>query len=133
MRRELGIARCGLACCLCSEGKAAAAVTPVPAAPPPSAKNLRCSRDRQLAGCYACNEDCRKGLLQKIKPRGFCEFIRRYGMEALLDRLEANEAAGVVYHRQGITGDYDHVDDMEALIALILTGRRQPAASGGEG
>ena len=51
--------------------------------------------------------------------------------EAMLDRLEANEAAGVVYHRQGITGDYDHVDDMEALIALILTGRCQPAASGG--
>ena len=47
-----------------------------------------------------------------------------------MDRLEANEAAGVVYHRQGITGDYDHVDDVEALIALILTGRRRPAASG---
>ena len=117
MRRELGIARCGLACCLCSEGESCGGCDAG-------------SRDRQLAGCYACNEDCRKGLLQKIKPRGFCEFIRRYGMEALLDRLEANEAAGVVYHRQGITGDYDDVDDVEALIALILTGRRRPAASG---
>ena len=96
MRRELGIARCGLACCLCSEGESCGGCDAGSCGAAAQCENLRCSRDRQLAGCYACNEDCRKGLLQKIKPRGFCEFIRRYGMEALLDRLEANEAAGVL-------------------------------------
>ena len=45
-------------------------------------------------------------------------------MEALLDRLEANEKAGVVYHRDGSMGDYDDFDDLEALIEFIRTGKR---------
>ena len=55
MKRELGIARCGLACCLCSE----------------------------------------------------------------------NEKKGVVYHREGINGDYDDFDDVEKLIEFIRAGERQ--------
>lgn len=54
MKRELGIARCGLACCLCSE----------------------------------------------------------------------NVKKGVVYHREGINGDYDDFDDVEKLIEFIRTGER---------
>ena len=54
MKRELGIARCGLACCLCSEKK----------------------------------------------------------------------KKGVVYHREGINGDYDDFDDVEKLIEFIRTGER---------
>lgn len=61
MKRELGIARCGLACCLCSENE-------------------------------------------------------------LLDCLERNEEAGIVYHRDGINGDYDNFDDVEKLILFIKTG-----------
>ena len=60
--------------------------------------------ERGLEGCWACGEldGCRKGLLAKSKPRGFSLFVRRYGMQALLDRLERNEQAGVVYHRTGV-------------------------------
>ena len=54
MKRELGIARCGLACCLCSE----------------------------------------------------------------------NERNGVVYHREGIVGDYDDFEDVEELIRFIKTGEK---------
>ena len=32
--------------------------------------------------------------------------------------------AGVVYHRQGITGDYDGFSGEEGLIAFIKTGRK---------
>ena len=46
------------------------------------------------------------------------------GTEALLDRLEANEKAGIVYHREGIMGDYDEIDDLEELIDFIKTGER---------
>lgn len=138
MKRELGIARCGLACCLCSE-------------------NITCKGCRQdgfidlswcqdadwcevrkcvlaqgVKGCYECTlpncnpSDCRKGLLSdKIKPRAFAEFVRRYGMEELLDCLARNEQAGVVYHREGIMGDYDDFDDIEELITFIRTGRRE--------
>ena len=61
---------------------------------------------------------------EKIKAAGFTEFARRYGIEALLDCLERNEEAGIVYHREGIMGDYDSFDDIEELIAFIKTGSR---------
>ncbi len=80
--------------------------------------------EKGLAGCDDCEEDCRKGLLAKIKPYGFTMFVKRYGKEALLDRLEINEQKGVVYHREGITGDYDDFDDVQKLMDFILTGKR---------
>ena len=45
-------------------------------------------------------------------------------MDALLDCLERNERAGIVYHREGIMGDYDDFDDLEKLIGFIRTGTR---------
>lgn len=38
--------------------------------------------------------------------------------------LEANEKAGVVYHREEINGDYDKFEDAEKLIEFIETGGR---------
>ncbi|MDD3919958.1 MAG: DUF3795 domain-containing protein [Eubacteriales bacterium] len=125
MNRELGIARCGLACCLCSEavkgmgtelctgcdsGKCAFA---------PTCKSLRCSKEKGLKGCYECDTLCEEGVLGKAKVKGFIAFIQRYGMEAFLDRLEANEKKGVVYHRDGIVGDYDACKDAEEVVAML--------------
>ena len=62
--------------------------------------------------------------MSKIKPYGFTLFIKRYGLEELLDCLERNEQNGVVYHREGIVGDYDDFDDVEILIKFIKTGVR---------
>lgn len=42
----------------------------------------------------------------------------------VLDCLERNEKNGVVYHRDGIIGDYDEFDDVEKLIAFIKDGRQ---------
>ena len=93
MKRELGIARCGLACCLCSEN-----VT-----------------------CKGCKRD---GFKELAWCKAFAEFAKRYGVESLLDCLDKNEKAGIVYHREGIMGDYDEFDDLEDLIDFIMTGRR---------
>ena len=41
-----------------------------------------------------------------------------------LDCLETNEKNGVIYHREGINGDYDDFDDVEVLIEYIRTGYR---------
>ena len=38
--------------------------------------------------------------------------------------LERNEKDGVVYHREGITGDYDDFTDAEELVSFILNGRK---------
>ena len=125
MKRELGIARCGLACCLCGENENCAGCNSGECSGKDWCENRKCSAEKNYSGCYECGEsNCAKGLRAKIKPLGFCEFIRRYGKEKLLDCLERNEKNGVVYHREGIIGDYDGFDDVEALIAFILSGKR---------
>lgn len=50
-------------------------------------------------------------------------FVKKYGEEKLLDCLERNEKNGIVYHREGIHGDYDEFDDIEKLMDFIMTGR----------
>lgn len=127
MKRELGVARCGLACCLCSENVTCKGCR-VDGFKDLSwckdaewCENRRCCLDKNIEACYRCDKsDCLKGLFKdKIKPRAFTEFIRRYSLEELLDCLEANEKKGIVYHREGIIGDYDNFDDIEELIKFI--------------
>ena len=123
MKRELGIARCGLACCLCTENESCHGCNSGECPDKDSCENRSCSLEKNLSHCYECSEeDCRKGLLAKIKPYGFTLFAKRYGLDKLLDCLERNEKNGVVYHREGLVGDYDDFDDVEALLAFINTG-----------
>jgi len=88
------------------------------------ARTKKCSITKGLTHCYECEENCRKGLLSKIKPYAFTLFAKKYGEEKLLDCLERNEKNGIVYHRNGINGDYDDFDDVEQLMDFILTGVR---------
>ncbi len=124
MKRDMGIARCGLACCLCSENVTCRGCDSGDCPDKGRCENRKCSAEKGLGHCHECGEDCRKGLLSKIKPYAFTLFIRRYGEENLLDCLERNEKSGVVYHRSGITGDYDDFDDVEKLIEFFGTGKR---------
>lgn len=124
MKRELGIARCGLACCLCSENVTCAGCDSGQCTDTDRCENRKCSLSRSLAHCYECTEPCRKGILCKIKPYAFTEFARRHGEEYLMDCLARNEQNGVVYHREGLNGDYDDFTDVEQLIEYIRTGKR---------
>ena len=124
MKRELGIARCGLACCLCSENEQCGGCDSGNCPDTEWCENRKCSKEKNFDNCFLCKEDCKKGLLAKIKPYGFTMFAKRYGVETLLNCLEENEKNGVIYHRQGIVGDYDDFDDVEALIHFIQTGKR---------
>ena len=124
MKRELGIARCGLACCLCSENTKCNGCNSGECPDNDWCENKKCSLKKGIAHCYECKEECRKGLLGKIKPYTFSMFAKRYGEEQLLDCLEKNELNGVVYHREGITGDYDYFDDIDQLISFIQIGKR---------
>ena len=125
MKRELGIGRCGLACCLCSENEHCRGCRSEDCPDKEWCENRSCSMARHLEHCFECELECRKGLLSKIKPYGFTLFARRHGIEELLDCLERNERNGIVYHREGITGDYDDFTDVEELIDFIRTGSRR--------
>ena len=121
MKRELGIARCGLACCLCEK---CSGCNSGECSGQAWCEIRNCSISKGVSNCFKCEEDCKKGLLNKLKPYAFDLFAKRYGVEHLLDCLEENEKRGIVYHRSGITGDYDDFDDVEKLIEFIKTGQR---------
>ena len=123
MKRELSIARCGLACCLCSENNHCHGCMSSECPDKEWCINRKCSINKQLEYCFKCNEECRKGLLSKIKPYAFTLFMKRYGIEELLNCLERNEKQGIVYHKNGINGDYDEFNDVEELIEFIKTGK----------
>lgn len=122
MKRELGIARCGLACCLCSENESCGGCFADDCKDKDWCRNRKCSIEKGISHCYACENKCRDGLLGKIKPYAFTLFAEKYGVDTLLDCLERNEKNGVVYHREGIIGDYDDFDDAEKLIEFIKYG-----------
>lgn len=124
MKRELGIARCGLACCLCSENVICNGCSTDECPDNENCENRKCSLAKELTHCYQCNENCKKGLLTKIKPYTFSLFAKKYGEEMLLDCLERNENKGIVYHREDIYGDYDDFIDVDKLMHFILTGER---------
>ena len=124
MKRELGIGRCGLACCLCSENDHCKGCGSEDCPDREWCENRRCSIEKNIKHCFECGVYCKKGMLTKIKPFGFSEFARRYGMKELLDCLERNELKGIMYHREGIKGDYDDFEDVEELIAFIKDPKR---------
>lgn len=125
MKRELGIARCGLACCLCSKNDECSGCHSEECPDKEWCENRNCSIANNYAHCYECPSPCKKGMLSKVKPYTFTLFVKRHGEKALLDCLEQNEKKGIIYHRDGISGDYDGFNDAEELIAFILTGERQ--------
>lgn len=126
MKVQLGIARCGLACCLCSENENCCGCNSGECPDKDWCENRKCSLEKKIGHCYECDsvEECRKGLLSKIKPYGFSIFVKRYGRKELLNCLERNEKNGIVYHRSGVNGDYDDFDDVEKLIQFIKKGSK---------
>lgn len=54
----------------------------------------------------------------------FHKQLMQYSIDTLINRLEENEKNDIVYHRQGIVGDYDDFDDVEELIRFIQIGKR---------
>ena len=124
MIRELGIARCGLTCCLCAENISCKGCLSDECPDNNWCENKKCSVKKNISHCCLCEKDCKKGLLSKMKPYAFTLFVKRYGEDKLLDCLEENEKKGIIYHREGFNGDYDNFDDVEQLISFIKTGKR---------
>ena len=79
MKKELGIARCGLACCLCSENGRCGGCDSGDCPGAGNCENRTCSISRRLRHCYECPdvENCRKGKLSDPRTYGFTHFARQ--------------------------------------------------------
>lgn len=124
MRRELGIAACGLACCLCSENQACPGCQAEGCLGHEECFNFNCAREKKVDGCWACSDfPCGKGMHGSLRIQAFAKFAKEHGTQHLLNCLERNEKAGVVYHRPGgFTGDYDLPTEQE-VFRLLEDGR----------
>ncbi|MCI8343004.1 MAG: DUF3795 domain-containing protein [Clostridia bacterium] len=122
-KKALSIARCGLSCCFCAKNEVCKGCA-AECTDKDQCENRNCAKKKQVAHGFECEKECRKGLLSKTKNFVFTLFARRFGIGELLKCLEQNEKSGIVYHRNGITGDYDGFDNAEDLIGFIKTGKR---------
>ncbi|MVB11689.1 hypothetical protein CAFE_24120 [Caprobacter fermentans] len=123
MDRAKGVAYCGLACCLCGKNETCAGCRNDGCREKDWCKSFRCCREKGLNGCWECAEfPCENRMFQKPKVTAFAKFLAKYGKKSLMDLLERNESAGVVYHRSGITGDYD-LETEEKVESLLETAR----------
>lgn len=124
MKKKSGIARCGLACCLCSENEHCNGCHADDCAGANWCEVRKCCMEKGFDHCCECDEAevCQKGILSKLKPHTFTVFAQKYGIEKLTECLENNEKRGIIYHRSGITGDYDECTEMHELMKLIETG-----------
>ena len=97
LRPFRGVAPCGLVCKYCSE----------------------------RIGCKGCSRisdpaaPCDAEKLTSLRIRTFAAYAREHGEEALLVHLDRKAAQGVLYHRNGLTGDYDGYQTAEELIAFL--------------
>ncbi len=114
---------CGLACALCSD--AACAGCRNQGCEEITCDVMRCVREKGLDGCYACGDfPCGKDMLKGVRNRAFNRYARGRGKAALLERLEANAAAGIVYHRPGgLAGDYDALPTEREIMHLLQFGK----------
>lgn len=127
MKKEKGMAYCGLACCICSENESCAGCRNDGCQNKEWCKSFNCCKEKGLNGCWECAEleSCDNFMLKKQKVLSFAKFIAQYGEEKLMSCLEENEKNGVVYHYDGqIIGDYDNLKSEQEVFKLILDGRK---------
>lgn len=124
MDRQKGVAFCGLACAVCGSNANCAGCRDEGCKDKDWCINLRCCKTKGLNGCWECGGfPCEGSMLDSMRIKAFAGFIREFGEERLLDCLERNEQAGIVYHYPGeLTGDYDTPKTEEGIWRLILSG-----------
>ncbi len=121
------VARCGLVCGLClpeetcrcdSNNHCGKRLSP------DGCRQHDCSIEKGLRGCWECDAaPCGEDMHApgKVKIRAFIRCLREDGPEAFAGYLRRNLERGVVYHRDGIRGDYD-LDTEEAVLSLLRDG-----------
>lgn len=118
--KEKDLAMCGLACVLCHQQDCPGCKARG-CQQESSCTVLRCVMEKGLDGCYQCNDfPCGENMLKGARKLAFNRYARRFGKEALLQRLKINADGGIVYHRPDkIVGDYDLPETEEEVLRLL--------------
>jgi len=85
-----------------------------------------CCAKKGLRGCWECPDaPCGMDMHaeEHVKIRAFITCIREDGLDRFAEYIIRNRLNGIVYHREGISGDYD-LNTEAAVLALLRTGRR---------
>lgn len=76
MKRELGIARCGLACCLCSQNESCAGCNSGECHDKDWCENRKCSLEKGCEHCYDCSETVKKAYYLKLSLMDLLSFLK---------------------------------------------------------
>lgn len=121
------IAYCGLICPLCQSEEVCSCKTKNRCGKKQSEEGCyqyTCCTEKGINGCWECNQSpCGKDMLapKKIKMRAFVQCIKEDGLEEFSKYIVRNIEKGVVYHHNGVRGDYDLETEEEVLNLLRST------------
>lgn len=121
---EKSIAYCGLLCSFCFPDGRCSCKTDNHCGKrlsPEGCFQYNCCTAKGINGCWECADSpCGKDMLakDKIKMRAFIRCIKEDGMDAFITYINRNKNEGIVYHRDGIFGDYD-LDTEEEVLKLL--------------
>jgi len=83
-----------------------------------------CCTKRGLAGCWECPDfSCGRDMFDDshLRLRTFVKCIKEDGIVAVSQYILRNLENGILYHRNGYTGDYD-LGTEEAILFLLRNG-----------
>lgn len=119
---EQSIAACGLVCALCDAD---------PECPGCKGKDdcevKICCAKKGIDDCTGCGAyPCALKIHKSVRMRAFHKVAKEEGAHKLAEYLYHNRARGIRYHRLGLTGDYDRLETVEEVIALLKDGKPDP-------
>ena len=115
-----GVAYCGLVCAYCSEREGCPGCKRAGCKDRNGCKPYRCGLEKGHGTCADCEQfPCDAPILRSLRMRVFAAYAHEHGEEALLAHLARKAAQGVLYHRDGLTGDYDGFESEEELIRFL--------------
>lgn len=121
---ERSIAYCGLICDFCSPDGGCSCKSDNHCGKrlsPEGCYQYNCCTAKGLSGCWECPDSpCGIDMLakDKIKMRAFVRCIKEDGMDKFIEYINQNKEKGVIYHREGVFGDYDLPTEEEVLDLL---------------
>ena len=125
------VAYCGLICALCQPEAACSCKGGNHCGKrlsPEGCYQYRCCREKGYAGCWECPDaPCGRDMLAPghVKTRAFVAYIQRHGLAAFAQALARGTEEGLVYHREGIHGDWDLPSEPDVL-GLLEGGEEEP-------